>query len=394
MAAPIIAMSILSHRTTAQDLGFFVTALAIIQIATTLSDYGLSTSGILDLNRSKSRQEIYDFALKTLATKMCLAVLTTPLVVIASLTLNLSISVIFAILANIFVIALLPIFYYNFTGDFITIMKSQGVSRALYLIAIFLLVPNTISATGCLWILFISNILAAFLMLSKIIGTSQQSSRYHSFIKAINFQSIKTVVRENAPYATSRILISVVTSGNIILLSFFDSKLAVIYAMYESALRGLIGLIVEPFFNVLYPQIIKVKNLRSLAPTFGLGILTITLAGVAGIGLENAVMTVAFGNNFERQSYAMAVVSCIAMLNFISILSGFPLFGRLKEPKFANYTIMWAFPFHIIAMFLFIFEFIDVSVINFLIILMWWEILVISLRIYHSMRCRRSRLAA
>ena len=158
---------------------------------------------------------------------------------------------------------------------------------------------------------------------------------------------MKTVLQNGRGYFASRISVSIFTDANVVMLGILSSPGQVaLYAVCDQLYKAGKNATM-PVSQALYPYM---TNSRDWALFYRL-LKNITIVLIIGlvfayVGIEY-ILGLVFGPSFLPAVPAMQVLLIAILVNFISVLFGYPAFGALGRPDYANKTVILGAIWHL-----------------------------------------------
>lgn len=344
---PLLILPFLTRILGVDGFALISVALAAIQLSFVITDYGLSVYAPYQIALMKSSPEkVQRFVSNIYGLKVGLFLI--------------SLCVFTAIMwpqdiANwwgIFICSSLAILFqaYQPVWLFHGIEKMNGVAitslttKLCYIALVFLFVSDD-SSNGLVVIASwaaaqaLASVVSNWLLIREGYRISLPS--YHEMVV------IGAACRE---YFFSRLAVSMFSSVNTIVLGAVGSSTQVaLYAICDQLYKAGKNATM-PVSQALYPYMTQQKNWALFykilfCVTFGLafGSLIVALAS------ENLI-TIVFGESYNAASPTFNVFLVTIVINFISVLFGYPAFGALGRPDFANKSVIFGACCHLTAL--------------------------------------------
>ena len=162
-----------------------------------------------------------------------------------------------------------------------------------------------------------------------------------------DFETMKTVLQNGRGYFASRISVSIFTDANVVILGILSSPSQVaLYAVCDQLYKAGKNATM-PVSQALYPYMTNSKDwtlfyrlLKNITIVLFVG-LAFAFAGI------EYILGLIFGPSFVAAIPAMQVLLVAILINFISVLFGYPAFGALGRPDYANKTVIFGAIWHV-----------------------------------------------
>lgn len=338
--SPLLAFVNLSAKANLQEYGHIYFIYAVTQILILIFDYGFSVSSLFELRAIKSRRKKYKIIFDIHIFKFKIFFLCLLPICFLLWFIKMELSIILLIVATVWVSTQTPSYYFQNEGRFSQILIYNLLGKIAYVGGVVLIIGTFMSVKYFIFFLFVGSAITCILTWLTILN--QEKYWKHVFFISLRFSTKRYILEtflQNFNTFASRFFAGFKSNASIIILAGQDPAITAIYGMYDQAFRGINAIFNEAVNNVLLPLAL---NARSLYQTFIVVLATIFLIVFAGfilIRLELPIMTVIFGENFQKIDNAMTIVILISITNFLSIVFGFPLLGRINRKDLANYSV-------------------------------------------------------
>ncbi|MDB2667584.1 oligosaccharide flippase family protein [Luminiphilus sp.] len=199
-------------------------------------------------------------------------------------------------------------------------------------------------------------------------------------ISVPSYHEMMLISRICREYFISRLAVSLFSSVNTVVLGAVGSSSQVaLYAICDQLYKAGKNATM-PISQALYPYMTHQKNWALFYKilffvTLGLGF---GCSAVAFVSVD--LITTIFGESFIAAAPTLNVFLVVIVINFISVLFGYPAFGALGRPDFANKTVIFGAGCHLVSLTLCI-GFFRLDSITTAYITLCTELIIMSLRV-------------
>jgi PST family polysaccharide transporter len=336
---PFLMIPYLTRVLGASMYGVIAFALAIVQIACVITDYGFGLSA----THQVAKQQTNRAALRNIlsAVTICKIGLIAP--VIGLLSMFICIQDKYDEYQIIFWLLLLPIIGQTFQP----IWFFQGIERMAFItiytvlsrIAYIGLVVCWVSQPkDYYWVIIangVSNISAAVIGVAIIFRLGYRPTW-------CGWDMIKTTFKDSTQFFWARAAVATYTAGGAFFLGITSSPLQVsYYSAAEQLYKGAQSLL-SPITQALYPHMSQHKNFRLFFIILKASI-ALSLTGlIIGMFLSPWFIKLIFGAEFESSNPILIVFMVCFAITTPSMLLGYPFLGALGNSKAANMSVIFA----------------------------------------------------
>ena len=336
-AAPLIVVPYLTRTVGVSGYGHVAFALAFVQAAIVVTDFGLSMLMPADLAlRASDRAQQHSTVSAALILKAILVVAAgTVSIALALARVGGDRGVLFASISATVGLSFQSLWFFQARERLGWVTAYSVVSRALYVLMIILVVhPGTVPAIP---------VLASGL--SSLVGAVISFVGMH--ILGFRFE-IKAVARSKElawrakEFFLSRVAISTYTAGGAIALGAFASapetgRLAVAQQIYL-VVQTAVGAVVQ----AVYPYMLRTKNFALLFRlAFAAFVITVCFS-LAMLLYGREVLRLVYGSPAASAFAPLACYMIALPFSAVSALLGYPLFGAIGRLDIANRTVVAA----------------------------------------------------
>ncbi len=210
------------------------------------------------------------------------------------------------------------------------------------------------------------------------------NKRFHIHFTKVSLCQIKATLRRSTSFFASRIVSTVYTAMNTLILGFLDpSGIVVGYYAAADKLMFTGKSALSPIADSLYPYLIKSKDFKMVKKLMLFMMPVILLFTVVMFIISPQFCSLLFGEDFYESGTILRIMLPVAVITLPSYVFGFPVLGAMGLSKYANRSIYFSTAFHILFMvFLFIAKKMNVYTVTILMVIAEFNILLYRLYIF------------
>ena len=204
------------------------------------------------------------------------------------------------------------------------------------------------------------------------------------------YREMMLISRGCREYFISRLAVSMFSSVNTIVLGAIGgSNQVALYAICDQLYKAGKNATM-PVSQALYPYMTRQRNWALfykilIFVTFGLAFGSFIVSLVS-----EDLITLVFGENYKAAASTLNVFLFTIVINFISVLFGYPAFGALGRPDFANKTVIFGAGCHIVSLVICI-TFFQLDSLKTAYITLCTELIIMSLRIAKLLELKKQK---
>jgi O-antigen/teichoic acid export membrane protein len=386
---PILILPFLTRALGVDGFAFISVALATIQLSFVITDYGLSVYAPYEIALAKSSPDKINrfisnvYALKVILFFAALCVFT--VIMWTQDTANWWGILFFSSLAILFQ-AYQPVWLFHGIEKMNGVAITSLTTKLGYVILVFIFVSD--SSDG---LKVIASWAAAQVLASVVSNWLMLKEGYRICLPT--YHEMKLISRGCREYFISRLAVSMFSSANTIVLGAAASSTQVaLYAVCDQLYKAGKNATM-PVSQALYPYMTQQKNWALFykvlfSVTFGLAFGSFIVAMVS-----EDLISLVFGESYNAAGPTLNIFLVTIVINFISVLFGYPAFGALGRPDFANKTVIFGAACHIVALILCITLF-QLDSLTTAYITLGTEIIIMSLRVAKLLELRKQERKA
>ena len=344
-AVPLLILPYLTRTIGVDAFAAVIFTMAVIQLSYVITDYGFSIYATYEISRQRDDvDEVNKLITSIFGAKIILVMIAGIIVYVVSMISdfskyqNIFLFAYFAVIAQAFQ----PIWFFQGIERMKNITIYMVITKLLYALQVFLFVndPQDVKLVILSWA--IAQGTGAIIAIIFV---------YHEgySLRQPTIASIFIMLKEASHFFWSRIAVAVYTSVNTMILGLVGNTTQVAFygacdQIYKAGQNATM-----PINQALYPYMARQQD-------WGLFYrLVISVVCIIGLGsffisffIED-VLSIIFGDKFAMAAPIMIVFLAMVLVNYIAITFGYPAFGALGQPKYANYTVIIGSFVHIFA---------------------------------------------
>lgn len=335
---PFMVFPYLTKYLTYEDFGKVMVMLTIVLFSMITSEFGFNLTGPHFISKNiKDIDNINKFLATTLVIKVTLSIF---IIILLNLFFSVSESLQFSPLEIIFLNLLIFFLAFNFSWVFQglekmkIIMKLNFISKVIYLLGIFIVIPYISNFIAVIIVYTISTLLLAILYYSEI----KKEGMTFDFNK-VKKKDLYEITIENLSFFVARLAVISYTSLNTIIVGEkVGLKMAAIYGVAEKIYQMAQNLL-SPITNAFYPYMIKNKNYKLMLYFIIFGILFLSLGCFIFQYFSYYVILNLLGEKYIEVLNILPFFYFLIIIVFVSINIGYPLVGALGYSNLVNYSV-------------------------------------------------------
>lgn len=350
---PLITLPYLSRVLSVERFGLVFFAFAFMQYFIMLTDFGfgLSATREIAINRHNQKNISNIFNSVTISKFLLLlisfVILLLAIIYIDSLRVNWKIF----LLSFLMVVgnAIYPVWFFQGMERMKYITFLNILSKTIFLALTVIFVKND----SQYWIVPLFNSLG--FLVSGIIGFIYSIKKFDIKLYIPRPKSIIKQLKYSLEYFLSRISLSAYTNTNTFCLGFVGSNAMVGYYVAAEKIYNALSGLQNPLGQAIYPYVAKYKDILLYKKLFIVAnIINIFICTFMFIFAKEFIVLF-YGQNMIDAYKILRIFCCIVLLDFPSILLGFPLLGALGYSKEANGTVILGSIIHLVGLTIFYF---------------------------------------
>jgi PST family polysaccharide transporter len=333
---PLVVLPYLTRSLGVSVFGVVAVVLASIQLAYVITDYGFSLSATYSIaQRRDDREAVSETIGNTFGAKILLALFGC-----------LGLSIVGLVFQEGRYFALFAAGYLAVAAQaFQPLWLFQGLERMKF-VTIYMVATKTLYAL--LVVLFVNGENDAVWVIwawggSQFVGTVLAIVNLYALgyrIPVPKPSKVVELLRESRPFFVSRVAVAAYTAGNTVIVGMFSSPIqAGYFAVCDQAYRVTQNL-TAPLSQALFPYMASSRDWKLFYRIVSfLGVCIVVVCGFAFIYAET-ILEHWFGGDFAVASSILQVFMVITVVNFLSVVFGYPALGALRDVAFANYSVV------------------------------------------------------
>jgi len=374
--APLLVFPYLTRVIGIDAFAGVIFTLATIQFAYVITDYGFSLYATYEISHQRENVD----AINNIITSIFGAKIL--LVVIAGLIVytvgvyseyhqyeNMFTYAIIAVIGQAFQ----PIWFFQGIEKMKSITIYMVITKFLYVLLVMLFVnePQDVSLVVLAWA--VAQVVGAVIAIVFVYVEGY-------VIERPTYYSVFLVLKKSSHFFWSRLAVSLFTTINIVVLGMVGANAEVAFFGACDQLYKAGQSVTRPINQALYPYMSKEKN-------WALFFRLVTIISIImGLGLFavcffiDDILSLIFGESFRAAEAIMIVLLIVILVNYISAAFGYPAFGAVGDPKYANTTVLIGSLAHVIVVTM-LFSLGNINAYNIALATLATEIIVATLRV-------------
>lgn len=322
-----------------EGYGLFALGIALIQVATILTDYGFGLSAVYQIARAKQNNgRIRRIAGAVYASKVTIClVIVAGIFVYPLIQYSYSEHRIYFWLLSLSVVGmtLQPVWLFQGIERMRLIAGYVVFSRLSFVALTVLLVKGPDDLERVALFNGLTHIAAAAIALIFV-----RRSGYWPTWPGMRYTL--QILRSSTGFFWSRLAVVSYGAGAILFLGTFSSASQVaLYSVAEQFYRGALA-VYSPVTQALYPHMARYRDVLLFRKVFKIALVLACLGIASGLMLGKWLIALVFGVDYE-QSYIVFVMFMLALAVAIpSILLGYPFLGAMGNASAANRSVLFA----------------------------------------------------
>ncbi|WP_194768193.1 oligosaccharide flippase family protein [Tamlana sp. I1] len=245
------------------------------------------------------------------------------------------------------------------------------VSKTLFTFLIFFLIKNSEDFFYVPLLYSIGFVIAG--ILSLVFAYKEFGVSFY-FIKKID---IIRQIKNSSQYFYSRASVALYTSSNNFIVGLVLGEFyAGIFGVAERLFTAM-TVIYSPLSDAIYPYMVQKKDLKLFKKIFFSAIFFNSLVSLITMFFSNEIVYFVFGFGYEESAVLLKYFCFLSIIIVPATFIGYPLLGAFGFEKYANYSVVIACVIHMIIL-IFISSFL--SVYSMVLLLIFTQIIVLSIR--------------
>nr|WP_231620032.1 oligosaccharide flippase family protein [Pseudoalteromonas sp. NGC95] len=336
VVAPLLVFPYLTRMLSLENFGLVMLAISACSMALVFTDFGFNLSATYHVSKKRKYRKYISqyigaiFILKILLVLALCILIFFYNIFFGSIDGMFVLSIIFNIAAQTF----FPTWFFQGIEKMKNITIYMLFSKILFVVLIFLLIDKESLPEEIMFIYAISN----FFALSIAFRCIYLSGYRVCWPKKI---SLVRVFSNSVPFFISRASVALYTSASTFLVGVFSgTQQAAIYGASEKlflASQSVTG----PIAQALFPYMAKNGDRRLIFLILGLvGIPLSLIAVITGVWASE-IMSFIFGPKFYDAGQLLQIFLIVTIVNFISVILGYPAFASIGKVSIANKTVVF-----------------------------------------------------
>lgn len=336
--APFLVMPILTRSFSSNDFGLIMAAISLIAFNFILTDYGFGLSGTIKISTNRKNSEfVSDFLSNAFLLKLFLLVLSALSFLFLyyfgpfSGHFNLLLYAFFGVAAQAYQVTWV---FQGFEMMRQFTYVSVGI-KIVYVVAVFAFVNPNSAPSDVILYWSLSNSLGAAIM---VIFLRKNGIRFRN----PSILSLCKEVGNSFPFFLSRISVAAFTVLPTLILSSFSLKFAAIYAVAEQVYKAGQAY-TSSLAQASLPYMSRTKSLKSYAKFIIFGFLCFVLGVLLVFVYSSQLVSFIFGAAYLESLPVIRVLLFTLLINYFSVLFGYPILSAINKVPFANVSIHFGF---------------------------------------------------
>lgn len=347
---PLIAWPLLTYFLGIADFGIVMILIAVCNVSNILTDFGFNLSAtykISNYHKLENSEGIIALLSNIFLGKFFLAILAycfSYIYIVYFSKMDYDVIMLFLIFLTIFAQACQCPWFFQGIEKMGNITKTIIISRIFYVFLLLIVLPFNASINTVLFCFFTNQLLISLFYLYYV---------YKEGYKIGNFNIKQTLqeLKASSTFFISRVAVSVYTTGNVLILGYFNTPYNVGLYSANEKLYSAGGSIASIVSQALYPHMAKTGNLSLLFKIVSiLSIPFFTGSYILSFFTEE-IIAIIFGSNFVESQNLLKLFLFLMCITFISVSIGYPGFVAIQRVQIANYTVIIGSIFHVLGLY-------------------------------------------
>jgi PST family polysaccharide transporter len=340
--APLLLIPYLTRALPLKEYGAVMVAMASVQLAFVVTDYGFALSATYEISKNRSDRDFINQLIARIFTAKLLLLSFAIVVLIGVSFLPAYVTYQPVFLCGILAVisqAYQPLWLFqgiekmkNYTGYMV-------ITKMLYVVLVFLFVKTT--GDGA-WVLLswsganFAGMIIALLMVKRL-----------GF--ALTFSKVDLAINElkrTAQYFWSRIAVALFTSASSVVVGTSGLAQAALFSSAEQAYKAGQN-VTSPVSQALYPHMARDKNWILFKKVVYPIAIVIACGGLVVSYYGDFFINFIFGARYIDAKQVLNIFMLILVINCISMNFGYPACAAIERPDIANKTVMIGSVLHI-----------------------------------------------
>jgi PST family polysaccharide transporter len=378
---PLLVIPFLTRALGLETFGLVAIALALIQLAYVVTDYGFSLSASFSISQIREdKKTVSELIGAVFILKIGLSVIASIFVLLYGLigSSDMGVSLIYYV-APIAILgqAFQPVWFFQGIEKMKNVTIYMVIVRSLYAVFVVLLVSVPDDAWIVILVWGLSHVVGAILAIWRVYTEGYT-------ILLPDRSKLLSVFRESSQFFASRVAVSLYTSASTVVVGIAGGVVsAAQYSVCEQLYKGGQSL-TAPLNQALYPYMAKNRDL-SLFYKVLMVVGSLILLGCFSLSFFSAdILVVFFGEEYREASVVLMVFLAVNVVNFFGVSFGYPAHAATGDVSFANTSVVFGAVLHILLLFtIFILD--DISAVSVAVAVLITESMVMTTRMYHVM---------
>lgn len=338
MVAPLLVLPHLSRILGLDGFGLVMLAMSAIAIGVIISDYGFNLSATYAISK---RRDDLGYVSELIGAVFFIKILLALMFIIAIFSFSYlflpemnSNTLALLIGTNVLVHTLIPTWFFQGIERMKNVTIYMVFAKIAYVFMVFAFVNNRADVELVLLLFAFSNFLAAIIAI-RFIYINGYSVKLPSNIV------IKRTFKDSSAFFISRAAVSIYTSASTFLVGAFSGvQQAAFYGASEKLYQASQSF-TAPLAQALFPYMAKNQDSKLLVKiTSVVGIMLFLGCSLVAVWAHE-LMVLVFGDEFYQSGQILQVFLAITVINFVTVIFGYPAFAGLGKVQVANYTVMF-----------------------------------------------------
>ena len=341
---PLLVLPYLTRVLGVDGFGAVSIALALIQLAYVLTDFGFSLSGPFAISKARAdKKEVSELIGAVFILKLGLAILASACVIFYGLMSFSSWGAFILYLVApiaIFGQAFQPFWFFQGIEKMKNVTIYMVIVRCLYALSVFLLVADPADAWLVIFAHGMSHSVGALLAIWRVYAEGYRILYPKRF-------KLFAVFRESSQYFASRVAVSLYTSASTVLVgSAGGVAQAAQFSVCEQLYKG--GqCMTAPINQALYPYMAKNRDWK-LFYKIVIGVGSLIALGCLVLSFFSAeILDIFFGKDFQKASVVLIIFLIVNVVNYLGVSFGYPGCSATGSVAFANKSVIYGSIIHV-----------------------------------------------
>lgn len=345
---PLISLPYLSRVLSTECFGKVFFAYSFVQYFIMITDFGFGLSAVKDISANRDnilkRDEIFNAVImaKLFLSFVCFIILC--IIVITISKFRADCNIYFLTFLMVIGNAISPIWFFQGIEHMKYITFLNILSKLIFLLLLFCFIKNNNQY------IFVPLINSLGFIVSGILGLYLARKRFNVNYYFPPTKIIINQLKNSFDFFLSRISASIFTNTNSFCLGLVSSPSLVAYYVAAEKIYDACDQIYAPINNVLYPYMVKEKNIIFYKKIFLISLLISIVVCLFIFVFSKNIVSIFYGFNMLQAYKILRIFSIILIIKIPATMLGYPLLAAFGYTKETNISVIISSIIHVIGL--------------------------------------------